>query len=414
MVLKSIFIFGSDGEIIIMKHYRDKTSRTVAELFWSNVMKAAAPSDVLPIIDAGRHFFIHIQRDGLFFLAVVQKETSPFFVIDFLQRVYELFVDYFEKLSPKVLKANFTVVYQLLDEMMDYGIPFTTEPNTLRDIVAAPDMLSAMAGHVLGQSGVASALPQAAAGDVDWRRRNVKYRTNELFVDLIESVHCVMEPSGAMVSSEVTAEFKCDCRLSGMPDLTMYFNRAELMDDVSFHRCVRYKVWEKSKQVSFVPPDGKFTLMTFRSKGQIQLPLLVEPKVTIGNGGGDIRVRVTPRDVATKPCADVLLEIRFPRSVSTATLSADSGRCTFDETTKVCTWDLGTLKPSNTVELSGTIQLPTGQTCDPPVITLGFSQHGWNPSSVKVTSVQVSRETYKPFKGIRYITVGGDITVRTG
>jgi len=298
--------------------------------------------------------------------------------------------------------------------MMDYGVPFTTEPNTLRDIVAAPDMLSAMAGHVLGQSGVASALPQAAAGDVDWRRRNVKYRTNELFVDLIESVHCIMEASGAMVSSEVTAEFKCDCRLSGMPDLTMYFNRAELMDDVSFHRCVRYKVWEKSKQVSFVPPDGKFTLMTFRSKGQIQLPLLIEPKVTIGNGGGEIRVRVTPRDVSTKPCGEVLIEIRFSRSVSTATLSADAGRCTFDDTSKVCTWDIGQLKPSTTVELSGTIQLPTGQTCDPPVITLSFSQQGWNPSSVKVTSVQLSRETYKPFKGIRYITVGGDITIRTG
>ena len=96
-------------------------------------------------------------------------------------------------------------------------------------------------------------------------------------------------------------------------DMTMYFNRAELMDDVAFHRCVRLKgvcflatknnsiifmihdnvftflsfffvylwlyactqfasglfffflVWEKSKQVSFVPPDGKFTLLSFRS-----------------------------------------------------------------------------------------------------------------------------------------------------
>lgn len=115
----------------------------------------------------------------------------------------------------------------------------------------------------------------------------------------------------------------------------MYFNRAELMDDVAFHRCVRYKVWEKNKQVSFVPPDGKFTLLSFRSKGQIQLPLLVEPKVTIGNGGGEIRVRITPRDVSPKPCQDVYLEIRFPRIISSATLSADAGRCQFDDATKV-------------------------------------------------------------------------------
>jgi hypothetical protein len=35
---------------------------------------------------------------------------------------------------------------QLLDEMMDYSIPFTTEPNNLRDIVAPPNVLTAVAG----------------------------------------------------------------------------------------------------------------------------------------------------------------------------------------------------------------------------------------------------------------------------
>jgi hypothetical protein len=114
---------------------------------------------------------------------------------------------------------------------------------------------------------------------------------------------------------------------------------------------------------------------------------------------------------------------------------------------QVCTWDAGTLKPGTSVrcrtddrfewedlllcdrlcvsfavavcrrgaqvELSGTIQLPTGQTCDPPVMTLGFVQHGWTPSGLKVTQLLLSRETYKPFKGIRYIAQGGNITIRT-
>merc|ERR1712000_9185 len=151
-MIKSIFILGPDGEIIIVKHYRDKCSRTVADLFYTNVVKAASPEDVLPIIDAGRHFFIHIQRDGLFFLALVQKETGPFYVFDFLERVYEVLVDYLGKVTVSSLKAQFTIVYQLLDEMMDYSIPFTTEPNNLRDIVAAPNVLKAVAGSMLGSS----------------------------------------------------------------------------------------------------------------------------------------------------------------------------------------------------------------------------------------------------------------------
>jgi hypothetical protein len=36
---------------------------------------------------------------------------------------------------------------QLLDEMMDYSIPFTTEPNNLKDIVAPPDALNVLSGN---------------------------------------------------------------------------------------------------------------------------------------------------------------------------------------------------------------------------------------------------------------------------
>lgn len=40
--------------------------------------------------------------------------------------------------------------------------------------------------------------------------------------------------------------FKIDCciKLSGMPDLTMSFVNPRILDDVSFHPCVRFRRWE--------------------------------------------------------------------------------------------------------------------------------------------------------------------------
>ena len=40
--------------------------------------------------------------------------------------------------------------------------------------------------------------------------------------------------------------FQIDClvKLTGMPDLTMNFINPRLLDDVSFHPCVRFKRWE--------------------------------------------------------------------------------------------------------------------------------------------------------------------------
>ena len=42
--------------------------------------------------------------------------------------------------------------------------------------------------------------------------------------------------------------FQIDCliKLSGMPDLTLTFVNPRLLDDVSFHPCVRFKRWEVS------------------------------------------------------------------------------------------------------------------------------------------------------------------------
>ena len=155
---------------------------------------------------------MHIQRNGLFYLGVVQRETMPMAVrgggdgrgrspahrllcarqvIDFLERVHSVFFDYFghSPVTVSTLKAQFAIVYQLLDEMADYGVPFTTEVNMLRDIVAAPSLMAGIQSSMLGHSAVSGSLPASSGMDVDWRRRDVKYRTNEMFVDLVESIH---------------------------------------------------------------------------------------------------------------------------------------------------------------------------------------------------------------------------------
>ena len=53
-----------------------------------------------------------------------------------------------------------------------------------------------------------------------------------------------------------------------MPDLSMSFINPRLLDDVSFHPCVRLKRWESEKVLSFVPPDGSFVLMSYHISTQ--------------------------------------------------------------------------------------------------------------------------------------------------
>jgi hypothetical protein len=86
----------------------------VCDYFWEEVSKASNPNEVLPVIQTPKYYLIHVQRNSMFFLAVVSTETAPLLVVEFLQRVCDVFTDYFEKLTETSIRDNFVTVYQVL------------------------------------------------------------------------------------------------------------------------------------------------------------------------------------------------------------------------------------------------------------------------------------------------------------
>ena len=50
---------------------------------------------------------------------------------------------------------------------------------------------------------------------------------------------------GPFISACVKVEVAC--KLSGMPDLTLSFVNPRILDDVSFHPCIRFRRWEVRK-----------------------------------------------------------------------------------------------------------------------------------------------------------------------
>ena len=47
----------------------------------------------------------------------------------------EVFTEYFKELEEESIRDNFVVIYELLDEMMDFGYPQTTESKILQECV---------------------------------------------------------------------------------------------------------------------------------------------------------------------------------------------------------------------------------------------------------------------------------------
>mgnify|MGYP003638985977 CR=1 FL=1 len=266
-------------------------------------------------------------------------DTPPLLAIEFLYRVADVFADYFETLSEQSLKDNFVTVYQVLDEMMDNGFPFTTEPNSLKELIPPPSFMRSVSSSVTGQTMVATALPGGRLSNTPWRTTAAKYTNNEIYFDIVENIDCIIDANGMMVTSEVNGVITSTCHLSDMPDLSLVFNYPRMMTDVSFHPCVRHAQWDQHKVISFVPPDGNYKLMDYRINASppIQPPMYCKPQIHFSDGVGKVMITVGPRNNLDKQIEEVKVTIPFPKSVGSCNVTPTHGKISYDETTRVST-----------------------------------------------------------------------------
>src|SRR3569833_4547049 len=223
--------------------------------------------------------YLYIRHNNLYLLALTKRNTNAAEILLFLHKVVEVFTEYFKALEEESIRDNFVIIYELLDEMMDFGYPQTTESKILQEYITQES-------HKLE----IQRPPIAVTNAVSWRSEGIRYRKNEVFLDVIESLNLLVSSNGNVLRSEILGAIKMKCYLSGMPELRLGLNdkvmfeptgrttrgKAIEMEDVRFHQCVRLARFESDRTISFIPPDGEFELMSYRLNTQVKPLIWVE------------------------------------------------------------------------------------------------------------------------------------------
>eukprot|EP00571_Detonula_confervacea_P016922 CAMPEP_0172302632 /NCGR_PEP_ID=MMETSP1058-20130122/4294_1 /TAXON_ID=83371 /ORGANISM="Detonula confervacea, Strain CCMP 353" /LENGTH=488 /DNA_ID=CAMNT_0013013173 /DNA_START=65 /DNA_END=1531 /DNA_ORIENTATION=- len=486
-MIQSLFILSPTGEVLIERHFRSiLTSRTICDIFWSRASESlnhhggvSVGSNTFPLYDSvppvmevpnvndgdagsgGTLYLFSVLRDGLTYLAACppcigggHHEVPPLLVIEFLHKIADTFVLYFgDPADESAVKDNFSTAYQLLEEMVDHGWPLTTEPNALTDLIRPPTVMAKIQQAISGGSSsiLSEALPTGTVSNMPWRKAGVTHPNNEIYIDIVEEIDAIVSVDGRVISSDVSGSIQAQSNLSGVPDLLLTFNDATLIDDCSFHPCVRYARFEKDKVVSFVPPDGPFELMRYRGRmngdnglhsnlAVGNMPIQVIPRVSYGKfgerGGGDVGGRIsislTARSISSLTYAssrkgplvieDVTVVIPFPKFVRTANLNVTTGRVIYDEAGKIAKWTIGKLDEKTRPQLNGSMVLEDGgeETMasssasgkEQPPLFVNWKILLASVSGLNVSGLSVTGEHYKPYKGVRNITKSGTFQIR--
>ncbi|KZP01150.1 clathrin adaptor, mu subunit [Calocera viscosa TUFC12733] len=418
-MISGFFIFNQKGEVLISRLYRTDLKRSVADVFRVQVV---SNTDVRsPIITLGSTSFFHVRVANVYILAVTKSNANAALVFEFCYRFISIAKSYFGKLDEEAVKNNFVMIYELIDEILDFGYPQNSEIETLKHYITSESVRSEIA--LRDDSKIAA----QTTGSTSWRRTGIRYKKNEAFVDVVEVVHMLMSASGTVLRADVTGQVLMRAYLSGMPECKFGLNdkvvlqnsrRAEgetyeagtvELEDAQFHQCVRLNMFDTDRSITFIPPDGEFELMRYRAESSVHLPLRVQPIVTeVGKTHVDYTIAIKANFNTKLSATEVVLRIPTPLNTTQVECKSPAGKAKYVPAENVIRWQIPRIQGGSEVTLTATASLTQTTDRKPwqrPPLDVDFQVLMFTASGLLVRYLKVYEKSgYNSVKWVRYLT----------
>jgi len=424
-MIGGLFCYNHKGEVLISRVYRDDIGRNAVDAFRVNVIHARQQVRS-PVTNIARTSFFHIKRSNLWLAAVTKQNVNASMVFEFLLKVVDIMQNYFGKISEENVKNNFVLIYELLDEIVDFGYPQNTDTGILKTFITQQGVKSASKEEQ-------AAITSQVTGQIGWRKEGIKYRRNELFLDVMEYVNLLMSPQGQVLSAHVAGKILMKSYLSGMPECKFGINDKIVMDskgkpaeesksksaiaidDCQFHQCVKLSKFETEHAISFIPPDGEHELMRYRTTKDISLPFRVIPLVR-EVGRSKLEVKVVVKSNFKPSLLAQKLEIRIPTPLNTSgvQLICMKGKAKYKASENAIVWKIKRMGGMKESQISAEIELLETETkkkwTRPPIsmnFEVPFAPSGFKVRYLKVFEPKLNYSDHDVIKWVRYIGRSG-------
>ncbi|KAI4819823.1 clathrin adaptor, mu subunit [Aureobasidium sp. EXF-8845] len=436
-MISGILIFNQKGENLIFRAFRNDCRPRLADVFRIQVI--SNPLVRSPILTLGSTTFSHVKHENIFIVAVTKGNANAALVFEFLYRLIQLGRSYFAKFDEEAVKNNFVLIYELLDEILDFGYPQNTDTDTLKMYITTEGVKSERS--LVEDS---SKITMQATGAMSWRRDNIKYRKNEAFVDVIEDVNLLMSANGTVLRADVNGQIEMRAYLSGTPECKFGLNdRLTLgeealaspsgnmagtkatkaaagsvtLEDCQFHQCVRLGKFDTDRTISFIPPDGSFELMRYRATENINLPFKVHAIVNeIGKTKVEYSIAIKANYGSKLFATNVVIRIPTPLNTASITERTSQGKAKYEPEHNNIVWKIARFTGGSEYVLSAEAQLTSmthQKAWSRPPLSLNFSLLMFTSSGLLVRYLKVfEKSQYSSVKWVRYMTRAGSYEIR--
>ncbi|KAH0573490.1 Adaptin [Spironucleus salmonicida] len=443
-MINQIFIINQKAQPIAFRQYSDQPNNISINIFKNRVIyQSNDVTDCLPpVFEENGIIYAYIEQSELYYVATSFQDSNAFIMIEFLNQLYKLFKSYFDEVDETALKDNITLVYELLDEVVDNGIPQVMEPDVLKSFICQRSILEKIvdAFKIKDQkSKQITAAPPAVTGLVSWRKENIIYKKNQAFLDVTEILDVNQTAEGKVLSSSIKGIFKMKSLLSGMPNLKLGLNDKVKFDavlgqqsqqsaqdeieleDIKLHQCVKLSKFSEEKTISFIPPDGEFDLLSYRLSKQQQITLLnCQVKELKTNTGFSYLVTLSTKFPKDTVAQRIVVSIPVHQNADTPVFKPSLGKAVYVPGNDTIEWTLQNVSGMESIILTAEFGLPSCrvQSEDQMLysqkpITIKFEINQFSLSQINVRYLKIHDKTgYKASPWVRYLSSGNIVIKR--
>ena len=428
MSISCLAIIDKKGKPILFRSYKNDVGAACLDLFNQKLLDFDAESSPSLIVAEEQAFFF-LPHQNLTLLALTRENANALMVFTFLGAFLALLLECFTQVDAERVRENAIFIYELMDEVIDNGYPLATDFKALRSRVTstatqlAPAALRAQAPSA----------EQGAPGAVAWRTGVYKYAKNEAYLDVVERVNMVISHAGQVLQSEVEGAMQMDCRLSGTPELVLGINDKKFLElnparvgrkgveilDLKFHQCVRLARFENDRSISFVPPDGKFDLISYRMESAFKSLFaaeLIYEKQTETRVHFQVRARALYKEKVAANFVEFQLPV--PAEAQNFKVKLSAGTFKYMPENDVIAWRVQALAGKKELNAEVKLDIPSLATKSTvfknrPIKVL-FEIPYYTLSGLNVKYLKMNESAhYKALSWVRYITKNGDFCIRT-
>ncbi|CAA2985075.1 AP-4 complex subunit mu [Olea europaea subsp. europaea] len=444
-MISQFFVLSQRGDNIVFRDYRGDVQKGSAEVFFRKVKfwKEDDKEEAPPVFNLDGVNYFHVKVVGLLFVATTRNNLSPSLVLELLQRIARVIKDYLGVLSEGSLRKNFVLVYELLDEVMDFGYVQTTSTEVLKSyifnepIVVDTDRLPSLGPAALFVQG-AKRMPGTAVTKSVVAHEPGGRKREEIFVDIIEKISVTFSSSGYILTSEIDGTIQMKSYLTGNPEIRLALNDdlsigrdysgssgsgSVILDDCNFHESVHLDSFDVDRTLTLAPSDGEFPVMNYRITQEFKPPFRINSLI---EEAGPLKAEVILKNYAEFPSSitanTIVVEMPLPTYTTRVNYELEPGAVgqmtDFKESNRRLEWSLkkivGGSEHTLRAKLTCSQESHGNITKEAGPVSMTFTIPMYNPSRLQVKYLQIAKKTKtsNPYRWVRYVTQANSYVAR--